>query len=138
MRLARIAHPDGVAFVSVGESGDEPGSTRSATVREIADHPFGTPTYTGRSWPLADTRLLAPILPSKVIGIGRNYADHAAELGNELPTTPMIFLKPSTAVIGPNAPSRSRRTPAGSTTRASWPSSSAAPAGTCAPRTPRP
>jgi 2-keto-4-pentenoate hydratase/2-oxohepta-3-ene-1,7-dioic acid hydratase in catechol pathway len=104
MRLARIAHPDGVAFVSVGESGDEPGSPRSATVREIADHPFGTPTYTGRSWPLADTRLLAPILPSKVIGIGRNYADHAAELGNELPTTPMIFLKPSTAVIGPNAP----------------------------------
>jgi 2-keto-4-pentenoate hydratase/2-oxohepta-3-ene-1,7-dioic acid hydratase in catechol pathway len=45
--------------------------------------------------------MLAPILPSKVVCVGRNYADHAAELGNEVPTEPLIFLKPSTAVIGP-------------------------------------
>ena len=70
-------------------------------VREIEDHPFGDPTYTGRSWPLADTRLLAPILPSKVVALGRNYADHAAELGNAVPTSPIIFIKPSTSVIGP-------------------------------------
>ena len=96
MRLARIAHPDGVAFVSVlTVDGRE-------MAREIADHPFGNPTYTGRSWPLADTRLLAPILPSKVVAVGRNYADHAAELGNAVPTYPMIFIKPSTSVIGPN------------------------------------
>ena len=50
-------------------------------VREIKDHPFGDPEFSGRSWPLADVRLLAPILPSKVVGIGRNYADHAAETG---------------------------------------------------------
>ena len=82
MRLARIAHPEGVAFVSVdGPEGAE-------RVREIEDHPFGDPTYTGRSWALADTRLLAPILPSKVVAVGRNYADHAAELGNEVPTSP--------------------------------------------------
>ncbi len=98
MRLARIAHPDGVAFVQVdGRAGAE-------TAREIEDHPFGTPTFTGRSWPLADTRLLAPILPSKVVAVGRNYADHAAELGNAVPSSPILFIKPSTSVIGPRVP----------------------------------
>lgn len=101
MRLGRIAHPDGVAFASIEAAGD--GAAGEMVAKEIADHPFGSPTFTGRSWPLADTRLLAPILPSKVVAVGRNYADHAAELGNPVPTTPMIFLKPSTSVIGPEA-----------------------------------
>ncbi|GAB2990173.1 2-hydroxyhepta-2,4-diene-1,7-dioate isomerase [Amycolatopsis acidiphila] len=70
---------------------------------EIAEHPFGNPNFTGKRWPLADVRLLAPILPSKVIAVGRNYAAHAAEFGNEVPTSPMTFIKPSTSVIGPNA-----------------------------------
>ncbi|KMS92259.1 fumarylacetoacetate hydrolase family protein [Prauserella rugosa] len=102
MRLARIAHPEGVAFVSVDGDGD----SNDTMVSEIADHPFGTPNYTGRKWPLSDVRLLAPILPTKVIAVGRNYADHAREMGNEVPAEPMIFLKPSTTVIGPNAPIR--------------------------------
>jgi 2-keto-4-pentenoate hydratase/2-oxohepta-3-ene-1,7-dioic acid hydratase in catechol pathway len=72
-------------------------------VLEIAEHPFGNPNFTGKRWPLADVRLLAPILPSKVIAVGRNYAAHAAEFGNEVPSSPMTFLKPSTSVIGPNA-----------------------------------
>ncbi|UOZ10653.1 fumarylacetoacetate hydrolase family protein [Amycolatopsis sp. WQ 127309] len=97
MRLARIAHPGGVAFASVEGDGDD------AQVLEIAEHPFGQPNFTGKRWPLADVRLLAPILPSKVIAVGRNYAKHAAELGNEVPTSPMLFIKPSTSVIGPNA-----------------------------------
>ena len=101
MRLARLAHPDGVAFAQIDGPVDAP--IGRAVAREIADHPFGTPTFTGRSWPLADTRLLAPILPSKVLAVGRNYAEHAAELGNAVPTSPIIFLKPSTSVIGPNA-----------------------------------
>jgi 2-keto-4-pentenoate hydratase/2-oxohepta-3-ene-1,7-dioic acid hydratase in catechol pathway len=92
VRIARIAHPQGVAFVAV--HGEE--------AAEIAEHPFGTPTFTGRKWPLADVRLLAPILPTKIIGIGRNYADHAAELGNEVPAEPLVFLKPNTSVVGPN------------------------------------
>jgi len=51
---------------------------------------------------LADVRLLAPVLPrSKVVGIGRNYAAHAAELGHELPAEPLMFLKPNTSVVGP-------------------------------------
>ena len=96
MRLARIAHPtDGVAFASVDDEN---------VAAEIADHPFGEPTYTGRSWPLSQVRLLAPILPSKVVAVGKNYADHAAEMNSELPKSPLIFLKPSTSVIGPGVP----------------------------------
>ncbi|MDI5979035.1 fumarylacetoacetate hydrolase family protein [Amycolatopsis magusensis] len=97
MRLARIAHPGGVAFASIEGDGDD------AQVLEIAEHPFGDPNFTGKRWPLADVRLLAPILPSKIIAVGRNYAKHAAEFGNEVPQAPMLFLKPSTSVIGPNA-----------------------------------
>ncbi|MCK0519430.1 fumarylacetoacetate hydrolase family protein [Williamsia sp. DF01-3] len=98
MRLGRIASPDGVAFVSIeGEGGD-------ATAREIAEHPFGTPTFTGRSWQLADTRLLAPILASKVICIGKNYAAHAAEMESDVPQNPVIFIKPNTSIIGPQVP----------------------------------
>ncbi|TDL01155.1 FAA hydrolase family protein [Mycobacterium paragordonae] len=103
MRLGRIASPDGVAFVSIEGDLDDPSGM---TVREIAEHPFGTPTFTGRSWPLADVRLLAPILASKVVCIGKNYADHIAEMGGEAPADPVIFLKPNTAIIGPNVPIR--------------------------------
>jgi 2-keto-4-pentenoate hydratase/2-oxohepta-3-ene-1,7-dioic acid hydratase in catechol pathway len=52
-----------------------------------------------------DLRLLAPVIPrSKVVGVGRNYAEHAREMGNEVPTSPVLFLKPNTAVIGPDDP----------------------------------
>jgi 2-keto-4-pentenoate hydratase/2-oxohepta-3-ene-1,7-dioic acid hydratase in catechol pathway len=55
--------------------------------------------------PLADVRLLAPVIPrSKVIGIGKNYADHAAEMGGEAPAEPLMFLIPNTAVVGPGDP----------------------------------
>jgi 2-keto-4-pentenoate hydratase/2-oxohepta-3-ene-1,7-dioic acid hydratase in catechol pathway len=100
MRLGRIASPDGVAFVSVEGSPDDP----DAVLREIAEHPFGTPTFTGRGWPLADVRLLAPILATKVVCIGKNYAAHAAEMGGAPPADPVIFMKPNTAIIGPNTP----------------------------------
>jgi len=51
--------------------------------------------------PLAAASLLAPVEPSKIVAVGRNYRDHAAELGNPLPEEPLLFLKPSTALIGP-------------------------------------
>ncbi len=98
MRLGRIASPDGVAFVSVEGEGDD------AVAKEIAEHPFGTPTFTGRSWKLADVRVLAPILASKVICIGKNYAAHAAEMGGEAPADPVIFIKPNTSIVGPEVP----------------------------------
>jgi 2-keto-4-pentenoate hydratase/2-oxohepta-3-ene-1,7-dioic acid hydratase in catechol pathway len=87
-----------VAFVSVEGEGDD------AVAKEIAEHPFGTPTFTGRSWKLADVRVLAPILASKVICIGKNYAAHAAEMGGEAPADPVIFIKPNTSIIGPEVP----------------------------------
>ncbi len=52
----------------------------------------------------AECRLLAPVVPSKIVCVGRNYAAHAAELGNEMPKEPMIFLKPPSSVIGPEEP----------------------------------
>lgn len=73
----------------------------SLTVAEIEGHPFGQINFTGQRWALADVRLLSPILPSKVVCVGRNYADHAKELGNDVPKEPLLFLKPSTSVIGP-------------------------------------
>ncbi|OBH25709.1 2-hydroxyhepta-2,4-diene-1,7-dioate isomerase [Mycobacterium sp. E342] len=106
MRLGRIASPDGVAFVSIEGDLADPAAM---VAREIAEHPFGTPNFTGRSWPLADVRLLAPILASKVVCIGKNYTDHIAEMaeltGPAAPD-PIIFLKPNTAIIGPNVPIR--------------------------------
>ena len=105
MRLGRIASPDGVAFVSIEEDGFE--GEGAAVAREIKEHPFGTPTFTRRSWPLADVRLLAPILATKVGCMGKNYAAHIAEM-NDLtgpaPEDPVIFLKPNTSIIGPNVP----------------------------------
>jgi 2-keto-4-pentenoate hydratase/2-oxohepta-3-ene-1,7-dioic acid hydratase in catechol pathway len=68
----------------------------------------GDPIYSGivpteSKVTLADVRLLAPVIPrSKVVCVGKNYADHAAEMGSDVPKEPVIFLKPNTSVIGPN------------------------------------
>jgi 2-keto-4-pentenoate hydratase/2-oxohepta-3-ene-1,7-dioic acid hydratase in catechol pathway len=56
---------------------------------------------TGEWVKLADVKLLAPCAPSKIVAVGINYRDHAGEMGHDLPPDPVIFLKPSTAVIGP-------------------------------------
>jgi 2-keto-4-pentenoate hydratase/2-oxohepta-3-ene-1,7-dioic acid hydratase in catechol pathway len=77
---------------------------------EIIATVVGDPLYsgvelTGEQYALADVRLLAPVIPrSKVVGIGRNYAEHAAELGNDVPDHPMAFFKPNTSVVGPREP----------------------------------
>lgn len=65
---------------------------------------FEDPVPTGEELALADVRLLAPILPSKVVAVGKNYPAHAREFGSEVPEEPLVFLKPSTSVIGPNDP----------------------------------
>ena len=70
----------------------------------------GDPLYVGvqltdTELALADVRLLAPVLPrSKVVGIGKNYAAHAAEMGGDVPAEPLMFLKPNTSVVGPGDP----------------------------------
>src|SRR5215217_7417548 len=99
MRFARFVHPGGMSFgVVEGEEGADPGAL---TIAEIDKIPFEEVRYTGRRWALPDVRLLAPIFSSKVVCVGRNYADHAAEHGAEVPKEPLLFLKPSTSVIGP-------------------------------------
>src|SRR5512142_1761890 len=83
MRIARFAHGSGMSFgVVEGEVGAGPDAL---TIAEIDSHPFGQLRFTSQRWALADVRLLSPILPSKVVCVGRNYAEHAAELGNEVP-----------------------------------------------------
>lgn len=100
MRIARfVVDSDPMYGVVEGEPGSE-------TVTVINGDPFFHGVErTSVKHKLEDVRLLAPIIPrSKVIGVGRNYADHAAELGNEVPAQPLLFLKPNTAVIGPGDP----------------------------------
>ncbi len=99
MRFARFVHPGGMSFgVVEGEAG---AGSDALTIAEIDKIPFEEVKYTGRRWALPDVRLLAPIFSSKVVCVGRNYADHAAEHGADVPKEPLIFLKPSTSVIGP-------------------------------------
>jgi 2-keto-4-pentenoate hydratase/2-oxohepta-3-ene-1,7-dioic acid hydratase in catechol pathway len=93
-------------------AGDEPvyGLVGGAEGDEIVASVVGDPLYqgielTGEQYSLADVRLLAPVIPrSKVVGVGRNYAAHAAELGHDVPAEPLVFLKPNTSVIGPLDP----------------------------------
>ena len=58
----------------------------------------------GDGVPSSGHRLLAPVLPSKIVAVGLNYKDHAAEQNKPLPAEPLMFIKPSTAVIGPGEP----------------------------------
>jgi 2-keto-4-pentenoate hydratase/2-oxohepta-3-ene-1,7-dioic acid hydratase in catechol pathway len=73
-------------------------------VRQISAAPWLQWTHSNREWPLSATRLVAPVEPSKIVCIGRNYAAHAAELGNEVPKEPLMFLKPPSSIIGPSDP----------------------------------
>jgi 2-keto-4-pentenoate hydratase/2-oxohepta-3-ene-1,7-dioic acid hydratase in catechol pathway len=115
MRISRFAFGGEVHYGVVdpaGPNGVQTGATGGAArpvdesleVAELAGHPFGAADairFTGARHPVADVRLLAPVLPSKVVAIGKNYAAHAREMGGEPPDEPVIFLKPSTAVAGP-------------------------------------
>jgi 2-keto-4-pentenoate hydratase/2-oxohepta-3-ene-1,7-dioic acid hydratase in catechol pathway len=94
MRLVRFRFGDRIATGVV--DGD--------AVRALAGTFFENPVPSGEEIPLDDVRLLAPILPSKVVCLGKNYAAHAAEFGGEVPEEPLVFLKPSTSVSGPGDP----------------------------------
>ena len=69
----------------------------------VGDPIYAPITFTGEKIKLTDVKLLAPVIPrSKVVCVGKNYADHAAEMDSEVPSEPIIFIKPNTSVIGPN------------------------------------
>jgi len=89
------------------ESGPQFGVVDGAEVALLDGHPFADVTRSGERVGLEGLRLLAPVIPTKIVAVGRNYAEHAAELGNDVPTQddmPMFFLKPSSSVIGPGDP----------------------------------
>jgi len=76
------------------------------SITEITGAPWGAEGWkkTGRAIPAASARILAPVAPSKIVCVGRNYAAHAAELGNDVPKEPLIFLKPPSSIAGPGDP----------------------------------
>ena len=98
MRLVRFRFGDRIATGAA--------EVDSETIRVLQGTFFEDPVPTGEEVPIDDVRLLAPVLPSKVVCVGKNYAAHAAEFGMEVPEEPLLFLKPSTAVIGPHDPIR--------------------------------
>lgn len=104
MRIARFV-AGGDPTYGVIELAEDQGPNPETIAVVSGDPLAGAVHYTGQRFDLAEVRLVAPVIPrSKVIGIGRNYADHAKELGNEVPTAPLMFSKPNTSVIGPGEP----------------------------------
>ena len=73
----------------------------SGKVREIAGEPFDRVEATGTVRRLEEVRLLAPVVPGKIVAVGLNYKDHAREMGKEIPGEPLLFLKASSALNGP-------------------------------------
>ena len=98
MRIVRFTAGEDPAYGVLEEAG--------LVIAEIVGDPlYRGVQFTGRRVPADSVRLLAPVIPrSKILGIGRNYADHAREMGNEPPAQPLVFLVPNTAVVGPDDP----------------------------------
>lgn len=99
MRICRFAVDGDVSFGVI--EGPPGGEESELVVATVDGHPFAPFTFTGARHALTSVRLLAPVLPSKVVCIGKNYADHVAEMGGGTPASPVVFLKPSTSVVGP-------------------------------------
>ena len=93
MKIARFSHNDAIQYGIVDEQ---------ELVVLAGDPMFAGYETTGERVALADAAILAPVIPrSKVVCVGKNYHDHAAEMGGVAPEEPLLFLKPNTSVIGP-------------------------------------
>lgn len=105
-RLARFDDGERV-FYALLEGDDRAREIRGDPIQGLSTEPAcgGTAALAallaaaGRSRPVAGLRWLAPCLPSKIVGVGRNYSDHAAELGHTVPGSPLLFLKPPSSVL---------------------------------------
>lgn len=104
MRIARFAAGGDPQYGVVELAGD--GGRYPETVSVLTGDPIAMSVQlTGERRNLDGVRLLAPVIPrSKVVAVGRNYAAHAAEMGEDVPETPLTFFKPNTSVIGPGEP----------------------------------
>ena len=95
MKIVRVdAEADDITYGAVEPDG----------IRLFHGSPFFQWERSETVLPITEVKLLAPVIPTKIIAIGKNYADHAAEMGSDVPTTPVLFMKPPTAVIGPLSP----------------------------------
>lgn len=106
MRIARFARSGDISYGLVQGGGDDPAELQLAPLQ---GHPLFDPTPTGEVVALSSVRLLAPVQPINVVCIGKNYADHVAEMKDLTggPTeVPTVFLKPATSVVGPGDPVR--------------------------------
>jgi 2-keto-4-pentenoate hydratase/2-oxohepta-3-ene-1,7-dioic acid hydratase in catechol pathway len=94
-------------YYRVATAGGSAWTRREGEILRILDgEPWASPAETGDAMALGDARLLAPATPSKIVAVGRNYVEHAAERGREVPREPLLFFKPPSAVIGPGEPIR--------------------------------
>jgi len=91
MRLVRVAHGQGSSFAALCDD--------SSSFRLWSSAPWSGGDETSETVPAAEVRLLAPVLPSKIVCVGRSYRAHASELGNEVPDEPLLFLKPPSALL---------------------------------------
>ena len=91
MRICRFRH--------LGQ--ERYGAVEGVEVRPLTAARWAGGLPEGRALPLAEVTLLAPVEPSKIVCVGRNYRAHARELGNEVPAQPLLFLKPPTSIVGP-------------------------------------
>ena len=98
MRYARIRTESGPQYAAIEDVNGTPHATH---IIEAPEEDLTTPTFTGRFTPrpLSECKLYPPVTPSKIICIGRNYREHAAEFGNEPPKEPLLFLKAPSALI---------------------------------------
>lgn len=105
MRIARYEHEGRSWYGLIDPEG--------GTVRKIEGEPFDRVEATGVARRLEEVRLLAPVVPGKIVAVGLNYRDHAREMGKKIPGEPLLFLKASSALNGPGGeivyPSQSQR-----------------------------
>src|SRR5580704_19014003 len=73
-------------------------------VHEFSGELWGARELTGQKWPLDSVKFLPPSVPSKIVCVGKNYVDHAAEMGGPPPKEPILFLKPASSISGPGDP----------------------------------
>ncbi len=93
MKLVRFRFNDAVSY----------GIVEGEDIYQLKGSPFESPARGERVGTLEEVELLAPVVPSKIIAIGKNYFEHAAEMSSEVPDEPLMFFKPPSAVIGPGA-----------------------------------
>ena len=94
MKIVRMQTPEGIRYGGVEPEG----------IRIYDGTPFVAWQPTEVVIDFGQARLLAPVFPTKVVGVGANYSPHVEEMGRELPGAPSLFIKPSTSVIGPGKP----------------------------------